>query len=137
VTLVYLDTSVVLAHLRAEDVTPPASLWGESLISSRLLQYETLSRLNAQVRGASHTEGARELLGRVAIIELVQAVASRASEPFPFSVRTLDALHLASMLFLVEQGVTLRLASYDRRLTAAAEAMGIGLYPLQGELRRS
>jgi hypothetical protein len=42
-------------------------------------------------------------------------------------VRTLDALHLASIEFLRGQGQKVRLASYDERLTAAARRMGIPL----------
>jgi hypothetical protein len=35
VTLVYLDTSVALAHLLAEDRRPPDALWERVLASSR------------------------------------------------------------------------------------------------------
>lgn len=128
--MVYLDTSVALAHLRAEDVRPPDALWDESLVASRLLEYETLSRLHAQGRSTTHGDAARDLLGHVAMLELVQPVIGRAAEPHPVGVRTLDALHLASMQFLLEQGVDLRLASYDLRLSQAAEALGIESYPL-------
>ena len=38
--MIYLVSSVALAHLLAEDRQPPASLWEETLISSRLLEYE-------------------------------------------------------------------------------------------------
>ena len=128
--MVYLDTSVAIAHLRAENVQPPTALWSESLISSRLTAYETLSRLHAQGKGESHGDAARELLGGVAMLELVDPIVGRAAEPFPIPVRTLDALHLASMLFLRSQGVEPRLATYDRRLRVAAEALGITSYPL-------
>ena len=33
--MIYLDTSVALAHLLAEDKQPPVSLWREELVSSR------------------------------------------------------------------------------------------------------
>jgi len=45
-------------------------------------------------------------------------------------VRTLDALHLASILFLLEQGRELPLASYDELLLWAARALGIGTVDL-------
>ena len=128
--MVYLDTSVVLAQLGAEDVVPASRLWDEPLVSSRLLVYETFCRLNARGRGASHGELARALLRRVALLELIDPVVGRATEPFPVPVRSLDALHLAAMSFLDEQGVEVRVASYDRRLVAGAEALGIGVYPL-------
>jgi hypothetical protein len=57
-------------------------------------------------------------------------IVGRATEGFPVAVRTLDALHLASMLFLIDQGIEVHLASYDGRMRSAAEALGIGMYPL-------
>jgi predicted nucleic acid-binding protein len=128
--MVYLDTSVLLAFLRAEDAAPDEALWREPLVSSRLVEYETLIRLNAGNHRERHGDSARALLARIAMLELVQPVVARASEPFPFALRTLDALHLASMLFLIDQGVPLELASYDRRLVSAAEQVGIPAYPL-------
>ena len=37
-----------LAHLLAEDRRPPASLWSETLVASRLLEYEIRTRLHAR-----------------------------------------------------------------------------------------
>jgi hypothetical protein len=51
-------------------------------------------------------------------------------QPFPISVRTLDALHLATMDFLRVGGEPVELASYDSRLIAAARAIGIPLAAL-------
>jgi hypothetical protein len=45
-------------------------------------------------------------------------------------VRTLDALHLASMDFLHKQGQRVTLASYDDRLISAARALRFSIYPL-------
>jgi predicted nucleic acid-binding protein len=125
--LIYLDTSVALAHLLAEDQNPPASLWDETLVSSRLLEYELWNRLNARGLGASHGEHARELLHRVALLELAPPVLSRALEPSPSSVRTFDALHLASIEFLRSQRQDVKLATYDARLAAAAKRLRIPL----------
>jgi hypothetical protein len=52
-------------------------------------------------------------------------VLARALEPFPTPVRTLDALHLASIEFLRARKQDVRLACYDDRLTAAARLLGI------------
>lgn len=125
--MIYLDTSVALAQLLAEDRCPPASLWSEILVASRLLEYEVWVRLNAQGLAASHGELARLLLGRVAFLELAPPVLARALEPFPEPVRTLDALHLAAIEFLRARGQTVALASYDDRLLAAARRLGIPL----------
>ncbi|MGH7714315.1 MAG: PIN domain-containing protein [Gemmatimonadaceae bacterium] len=129
-TLIYLDTSVALAHLLAEDHTPPESLWDETLVSSRLLEYEMWSRLNARDLATSHGEHARELLQRVALLELASPVLARALEPFPTPVRTLEALHLASIEFLRSQRQDVTLATYDVRLAAIASKLRIPMFAL-------
>jgi predicted nucleic acid-binding protein len=123
--MIYLDTSVALAQLLAEDQAPPPWLWSETLVSSRLLQYELWTRINARKLARSHGEALRDLLARVAFVELAPAVLARALEPFPAPVRTLDALHLASADFLRARDPSLRLASYDERLSFAARRLGI------------
>lgn len=121
--MIYLDTSVALAQLLAEDRRPPAALWHESLVSSRLLEYEVWARLHARGLGATHGEPARLLLAHLAFLELDRPVLARALEPFPAAVRTLDALHLAAADFLRRQGVTVTVASYDDRFVALARQM--------------
>jgi predicted nucleic acid-binding protein len=111
--MIYLDTSVALAHLLAEDRSPREELWQEHLISSRLLEYEIWTRINAHKLARSHTDEVRSLLGRIALVELSPPVLARALEPFPSPVRTLDALHLASIDFLQKQGQNVALASFD------------------------
>jgi predicted nucleic acid-binding protein len=125
--VIYLDTSVALAHLLAEDLRPPPELWAEELVSSRLLEYEFWTRLNAQDLARSHGDLARLLLARLAWLELRPEVLERALHPFPVPVPTLDALHLASVSFLREHGKDVTLATYDERMAEAARAMGIPL----------
>lgn len=60
----------------------------------------------------------------------VHAVLERALEPFPMQVRTLDALHLASIEFLRKSRQDVQLATYDTCLAAAARALGIPLAAL-------
>ena len=126
--MIYLDTSVALAHLLAEDRLPPENLWREPLISSRLLGYEIWSRIHARKLSHTHGDEVRSLLSRVAIIELSPSVLTRALEAFPKPVRTLDALHLASMDFLRRQGQVVSLASYDDRLVDAARSLRFAIY---------
>ena len=128
--MIYLDTSVVLAQLLAEDRVAPIALWSEPLVASRLLEYETWNRLHSRGLGESHGEAARLILGRVAMLELLPQVLARALDPFPVPVRTLDALHLASLGFLRSRGQAVSLASYDGRQLAAAQALGIPIHPL-------
>jgi predicted nucleic acid-binding protein len=128
--LIYLDTSVVLAHILAEDRYPPPSLWTETLVSSRLLEYEVWTRIHARRLAKTHDEAVRAVLGRVAFLEMIPDVVMRAREAFPSTVRTLDALHLASLSFLMDQGQPVALASYDERMLATARRMKIEICAL-------
>ncbi|MFN2383978.1 MAG: PIN domain-containing protein [Gemmatimonadota bacterium] len=132
--MIYLETSVALAHLLTEDRSPPGSLWEEALVASRLLEYEIWNRVNARGRSETLGEAVRQLTGRVAMIELGPSILVRALDPFPKPVRTLDALHLASMDFLRRQGQEVVLASYDRRLRTAARQLDFSIYDL-GEVQ--
>jgi hypothetical protein len=123
--MIYLDSSVALAHLLAEDRFPPDELWDQQLVSSRLLECEVWNRINAQRLQDSHGEAARNLIGRVAMIEIVGPVLARVLQPFPVPVRTLDAIHLAALEFIRAQKQSIHLASYDERLLAAARLLGI------------
>lgn len=123
--MTYLDTSVALAQLFAEDRRPPARLWAGPLVASRLLEYELWTRIHGRGAEATHGDAARELLSRVAFVELSPPVLARALEPWPRPVRTLDALHLASALFLLARRQPLRVATYDERLAKAARAAGL------------
>lgn len=126
--MIYLDTSVALAQLLGEARRPREALWSQPLVASRLLEYELWNRLNARGLGSSHGELARQLVAMVALVELAPPVLARALEPFPVPVRTLDALHLSTLLFLRSQRQAVQLATYDERLAAAAAALGIPAY---------
>jgi len=121
----YLDTSVVLAELFAEDRRPPEDFWKGQLVASRLLEVETWTRVHARRALGTHGDAAREILGAVAFVELAPTVLVRAVEPFPEPVRTLDAIHLATAAFLVGQRMRVEVATYDQRLARAARALGL------------
>jgi uncharacterized protein len=128
--VIYLDTSVALAQIFSESQAPPPKLWRETLISSRLLEYEMWMRIHARGLAQSHGNEARALIDRVTLLELTPAVLARALQPFPVPLRTLDALHLASIDFLRGQGQEIELASYDQRLTQAGSSLAVTVYPL-------
>lgn len=123
--MIYIDTSVALAQLLAETHAPPPSLWEQELISSRLLQYECWVVLHARKLATTRGEELLQLLGRIAFVEMEPRILARVLEPFPVAVRTLDAMHLATMAFLRDQGPSPKLASYDDRLTKAAKRLKI------------
>jgi hypothetical protein len=128
--LIYLDSSVALAQLFGEGRSPPDAMWREPLVSSRLLEYEIWNRLHARGLGPLLGSSTQMLIGQVRLLELTRPVLARAFRPFPVPVRTLDALHLATIDFICGQGETVELASYDNRLLVAARALGVALSEL-------
>jgi hypothetical protein len=128
--VIYLDSSVVLAWLFTEPRYAPDSIWSQPVASSRLLEYEVWNRIHA--RKMAHTLGdrTRSLMSRIEFTELTEQVLRRASEPFPIHVRTLDSLHLATVEYLRSLEPSVALASFDKRMLAAARARHIPLYEL-------
>jgi hypothetical protein len=124
---------VALAEQLSEHRRTGEAIWKKTLVSSRHLEYEVWIRVHARKLARSHGDVARALVGRVALLELVSPVLTRALEAFPKPVRTLDALHLASAEFLRERQPAIQLATYDSRQATAAKAMGIALYHLDAE----
>jgi hypothetical protein len=54
--VIYLDSSVALAHLLAEDRFPAEDLWQQQLVPSQLLEYEAWNLI--------HARGARSVANR-------------------------------------------------------------------------
>ena len=126
--MIYVDTSVVFAALFAEERRSPAEFWAERLISSRLLEFETWARLSARRPTEDVIEAARRLVGSADLVEMSPIVVSRALEPFPVPVRTLDAFHLATATYLQAQGMRLRYATYDVRQSEVARALKLDVF---------
>jgi predicted nucleic acid-binding protein len=126
--VIYLDTSVALAHLLAEDRQPAPALWEHELVSSRLIEYEIWVRIQARRLAGSHREAVGALLGRLSFLEFTPLVLARALEPFPAPVRTFDAIHLASLEFLRGRRVDVKLATFDAGMLRASAKLGIDLF---------
>jgi hypothetical protein len=93
-----------------------------------LLEYEVWNWIHVYRLGRSHADQVQALQIRVALVEMTAAVLARALEPFP--IRTLDVLHLSTIEYVRNRRKTVELASYDRRLLAAAQALGIAIAAL-------
>jgi predicted nucleic acid-binding protein len=128
--VIYIDSSAALAHLLAEPRSPPATLWQELLVSSRLLEYEIWNRINALGRRASLGNDAQSLLDRTNLHDMSRPVLERALAPWPTPMRTLDALHIATLEYLRRGGEEIELATYDHRMIATAMALGIAVAAL-------
>ena len=128
--MIYVDSSVALAHIFGERATPPRKLWDERLASSLLLRFEVWNRIHARGLGESLANETQATLARIELFEMSEEILERALAPFPLPIRTLDGLHLATMDYLITNDHDVELASYDQRLNAAAEALRIPLYAL-------
>ena len=125
--MIYLDSSVVLARVFAETASPSDAFWLQHFTSSRLLEYEVMNRVNQRADVARRAANARMLIDNVELVDLSPVALARSLAPYPVPVKTLDGLHLATMHYLRANGQSFRLASYDKRLIAAATALGISI----------
>jgi uncharacterized protein len=129
---VYLDSSIVLRRLQRE----PARLtgWGgwEHAYSSVLLRVEVLRTIDRnRLRGAISDREASELIsqahaffGAVEFVALSDGILNRASQSFFTALGTLDALHLATALRLMDAGsMELMFLTHDAELAIAARSV--------------
>lgn len=133
----YAETSAVLRWLFAEEggeeirATLAAA---EKVAASRLTLIETRRVFQRAEREGriSAAQGAdlRSVFARAAatwaILEISEEVAARAEQGFPSEpVRTLDAIHLASALFLRQSFPDLVVSTSDERVRANVELLGL------------
>jgi predicted nucleic acid-binding protein len=132
----YVDTSallrVVLGEAGALAVLPQA----DRLISSELLAVEcrrTLDRLHRlgdlpSEEAVRRLEIAAEWIEAVDLVLLRAPILSRAGDPLPSPLGTLDALHLATALVWRDRmGEAPTIATHDAALALAARAHGLGV----------
>lgn len=126
--MIYLDSSALIKLVLDERESADLELWlssrpDEPLVSSELATVEVIRSIR-RLSPPSLTE-ARAILGPVSLIPLSSSVVRRAADlPDPL-LRSLDALHLASALIVVEELTAF--VTYDRRLSVAATAAGLGV----------
>ena len=100
--------------------------------SSELMRIETLrtidrARIQRRLDDADVSRLRSDLLSTIeafALAPLSDAVGTRAAQPFPTLVGTLDAIHLSSALLAREQVEDLVFATHDRGLEMAARSLG-------------
>jgi predicted nucleic acid-binding protein len=122
----YLDTSAFLKLVRSEPESAALrrELVGRELLSSALLVVE--GRRAARRYGELAVRRARAGLTAVTLLPLDHRILEAAADLDPAELRSLDALHLATVLSLGED--IERLYCYDTRLTGAAQTLGIEVF---------
>lgn len=129
---VYLDSSVVLRKLQREPAL--VGSWGRwrHAYSSELLRVEVLRSVDRnRLKGlltdhqvAELATAAQLIFDAIEFVALDQQVLHRASQSFLTPLGTLDALHLATAVRLVEStGIDLTLITHDTQLATAARSM--------------
>ena len=132
--IAYLDSSVLLRVILGQ--RDAFKEWGRVSqgIASALVEVEclrTLDRLRltenfADEVIAERREAVFRLMESMEVVEITHPVLSRASQPLPTALGTLDAIHLSTALLWKERaGKVLSMATHDVALAVAAKASGL------------
>lgn len=131
--IAYVDTSALLrVVLREADALDDLRSY-DGLVSSELIAIEsarTIDRLRLQgaltaEEAADRSRVVSEWLEALDLVLLRPSVLSRASEPLPTALGTLDAIHLATALIWRDRmGSQPIVATHDTALGHAARAFG-------------
>ena len=119
----YIDSSALVKLVASEPETPALSAF---LTDRQPLTCSALARteVNRAVLplGERFAKQASQVLARIELIRITNEVLSNAGRLEPKSLRSLDAIHLATAALL--GGTLSGLITYDRRMTEAAESLG-------------
>ncbi|WP_226347218.1 PIN domain-containing protein [Agilicoccus flavus] len=122
-TVFYLDTSVALRALLGH--SPSAAAWidrttaddGHVVVSSRILRTELTRVLRREALPVNRRD---EILDVVALVPVTEGVLA-AAEAIETHVKTLDAIHLGSV---IAAGLDATIVSHDAGMIAAARSLG-------------
>ena len=129
----YLDSSVLLRHILLGEVPIRHALEFPRVVSSELIEIECRRVLHrCRLAGEFDDEAlalARErldaVLSGIDLLELSAQIKQRAMDPFPVHVRTLDALHIATVLAVAADAGGTALFSHDKGMNVCARSLGI------------
>ncbi len=121
--MIYCDTSALVKLLKRETETDAL----EALLANQQVATSELAR--AELRRAvmrydpSLAPGVATLLASIHLVPLTTQLLDEAGALQPASLRSLDAIHLASALLLSVELTAL--ITYDERMLEAAQALGV------------
>ena len=132
--IAYLDSSVLLRVILGQRNALKEWDRVEQGVASALVEVECLRTLDRLRLAEGHPDEAiaqrREsvfrLMEALERVEITQSVLSRAAQPLPTALGTLDAIHLATALLWKERtGKVLTMATHDIALAMASKASGL------------
>jgi predicted nucleic acid-binding protein len=123
--LAYVDSSalVKLAVFEAETTALEADLAGRDGLVASVLVVVECGRAARRTGSRKVQRRVREVLQAVHLIDLSGPLLDEAAGLQPASIRSLDAIHLATALTVDEPG--LEIITYDGRMADAARANGL------------
>lgn len=133
----YVDSSVILRFLLNADRTLGKALEFTAVGSSELLRIEcNRALLRYRLEGLINDMELRDtmdhlekVLAGFSIVEITRAVKQRASEAFPTTIGTLDAIHLASAIIWREHAdEEVMIMTFDKQMAVCAGAIGMHTY---------
>jgi uncharacterized protein len=124
--MIYLDSSAAVKLVHAEAESQALRDWLDERaetgwISSVLVEIESHRALARQAPAA--LARLAQVLDLIDLVDLAPSIRTRARAVVPVTIRSLDAIHLATALHLGEQLTTF--VAYDIRLADAARAAGL------------
>jgi predicted nucleic acid-binding protein len=132
--IAYLDSSVLLRVIVGQ--RDALKEWGRITqgVASALAEVECLRTLDRLRLTEGYTdeviaerrEAVYRLMEAMEVVEITHTVLSRASQPLPTALGTLDAIHLATAMMWKERTAKdLSMATHDVALAVAAKASGL------------
>jgi len=124
--VLYLDSSAIVKLVAPEPETPALveSLRGDpEVISSALARVEVIRAVRRIGASDEREEQANDVVDRIALVPIDDAILIRAARLEPSSLRTLDAIHLGTALSLGSD--VSGLITYDAKLADAGLSEGL------------
>lgn len=121
--MIYLDSSALVKAVVQEEQTLAvrAMMVGAVVVTSALSIVEVIRAVRR--RDENHVLAARMVFAQVAVVPIDEAVLGHAGTINPASLRSLDAIHVASAMLLRDELEAF--VAYDDRLLDAAAALGM------------
>lgn len=126
--MIYLDSSAIVKLIRIEPESPALRDWlnerAEPPVTSVLAEVEVPRALRRSAPALLAAMPA--VLTRISRVDMDRSIRATAGADVTDSLRSLDAIHLATAEELVASGKSVTaFVTYDKRQAAAVEAVGI------------
>ena len=130
----YIETSALVAAGVERDVTATQAIRGEGIRFASALTFAEARRMLSVARQSgrlspevyrSRLSWVRRFERRCEVVDISATVLARLGRPFAVEpVRSLDAIHLATIEALEEDSAAIAVVTRDRRIAENARAMG-------------